>query len=87
MYNPQNDHPLKRHMVFAFPVDKPRGGWKDFVGSFDTVEEYINFLSQFPKEGWEWHVTELDEPMPSWWAETMKDVEDEASDPQHPTQR
>lgn len=50
----------------------------DFVGSFDTHEEVYNFVKRFPKEEWEWHITELDEPMPLWWAETMKSVREKA---------
>lgn len=30
---------LKRYLVFEFEQYYPAGGWNDFVGSFDTLEE------------------------------------------------
>lgn len=30
---------LKRYLLFAGWVYYPGGGWEDFIGSFDTVEE------------------------------------------------
>lgn len=30
---------LKRYLVFSFETYYPRGGWRDFHGSFDTLEE------------------------------------------------
>lgn len=30
---------LKRYLVFDFPDYYPGGGWQDFEGSFDTLEE------------------------------------------------
>jgi hypothetical protein len=32
-------NPVKRFIVFAGRKDSTNGGWDDFVGSFDTLEE------------------------------------------------
>lgn len=30
---------MKRYLVFSGKDHYPRGGWEDFVGSFDTIDE------------------------------------------------
>jgi len=38
--------PLKRYLVFAYDNYYPAGGWGDFMGSFDTIEEAITKLEK-----------------------------------------
>lgn len=30
---------LKHYLVFEYPDYYPSGGWNDFIGDFDTIEE------------------------------------------------
>jgi len=48
---------MKRFLVFAYEQYYPRGGWGDFVGDFDTLEEvYAADLGKYT----EWaHVVDL----------------------------
>lgn len=32
---------MKRYLLFVFQFYYPNGGWDDFKGSFDTVEEAV----------------------------------------------
>lgn len=33
--------PIKRFMLFAYDAFYPSGGWSDFHGSFDTLDEAV----------------------------------------------
>ena len=53
---------MKRYLLFGGHVYYPRGGWRDFIGSFDTVEEAEKFhydgLESWEKEElgrYNWH--------------------------------
>ena len=35
----KGDRQMKRYLVFAYDQFYPSGGWNDFVGAFDTLEE------------------------------------------------
>lgn len=35
---------MKRYIIFAYEAYYPGGGWSDFCGDFDTVEEAISAL-------------------------------------------
>lgn len=35
---------MKRYLTFSYSQFYPRGGWNDFRGSFDTLEESIEHL-------------------------------------------
>ncbi len=32
---------MKRYILFCFSAYYPTGGWNDFVGAYDTVEEAL----------------------------------------------
>jgi len=32
---------MKRYLVFAYPVYYPGGGWSDFIGDFDSIEDAL----------------------------------------------
>lgn len=48
---------LKRFLLFAGSNYYPAGGWQDFRGDFDTVEEAKDYLLYNPdtERNW-WHV-------------------------------
>lgn len=39
---------LKRYLTFAYDMYYPAGGWADFRGSFDLLEEASEHLKSFP---------------------------------------
>lgn len=41
---------MKRFLLFASSFYYPNGGWDDFIGSFDTVEGAVEFLTSVDKE-------------------------------------
>jgi len=45
---------MKRFLVFAGANYYPRGGWKDFLDSFDTKEESLVALIGAMKDGKDW---------------------------------
>jgi hypothetical protein len=57
---------MKRFLVFAGSQKSPRGGWLDFKGSFDTLEDVLKASTNGDLGGlpdwWKWmhtHDTEL----------------------------
>lgn len=42
---------LKRYLLFAGDIYYPGGGWSDFVGSFETIEDAREHLPEF----YDWH--------------------------------
>jgi hypothetical protein len=48
---------MKRYLVFAGDDYYPCGGWDDFVGSWETIEEVreaMNGRLKIPGDGWQW---------------------------------
>lgn len=43
---------MKRYLLFAYWTYYPRGGWLDFVGSFDTQEEAESAALANKKSHW-----------------------------------
>jgi hypothetical protein len=43
---------MKRYLLFAFDKYYPKGGWEDFIGSFDTIEEckQLSMIERFYDE-------------------------------------
>ena len=37
---------MKGYLLFVFSEFYPEGGWDDFVGSYDTIEEARNHLGE-----------------------------------------
>ena len=59
----QSPFKTKRFLVFAGENYYPLGGWKDLVGSFDTLEECETFLLAQPVGKWEWNeIVDLFDP-------------------------
>lgn len=51
---------LKRFILFRCDYYYPSGGWNDFVGSFDTLEEANNIALKNFKSNNEWfHIIDL----------------------------
>lgn len=56
---------MKRYLVFSNGGYYPNGGWGDFKGSFDTLEEAITSAkieakkNSAPSLSWWWHVVEI----------------------------
>lgn len=48
---------MRRYLLFAFAQYYPCGGWSDFEGSFDTVEEARQHALQSPA----WKLGEVDD--------------------------
>lgn len=42
-----------KYLVFAGDVYYPGGGWSDFKGSFDELEEALVFISGLECEWWD----------------------------------
>jgi hypothetical protein len=42
---------MKRYMLFAGDDYYPAGGWDDFIGSFDSVEDA---MASFPRDRYDW---------------------------------
>lgn len=45
---------MKRYLLFAGDIYYPGGGWDDFIGSFDTIEECQAF-GKDPSRGLDWY--------------------------------
>lgn len=45
---------MKRYLLFAGDDYYPGGGWDDFMGSFDTIEECQAFGTD-TKRGFDWY--------------------------------
>lgn len=43
---------VKRFLVFSFDSYYPSGGWNDFKGSYDTLEEAEYAMNEKPKLGY-----------------------------------
>lgn len=41
---------MKRYALFTFETYYPLGGWNDFKGTFDTVEEAVTAANQRRRE-------------------------------------
>ena len=52
---------MKRFLAFAGSRYYPSGGWEDFIGDFDTLEEASAFAAAFEEDitpyGW-WNVAD-----------------------------
>lgn len=44
---------MKRYLLFAGNYFYPLGGWNDFVGDYDTIEEAL----QYAVKEW-WHIVD-----------------------------
>ena len=44
---------MKRYLLFAGDTYYPAGGWRDFLGHFDTEEEALDHLKTQPHDWWE----------------------------------
>jgi hypothetical protein len=53
---------LKRYLVFKTDHYEPRGGWEDFVGSFDTDGDAVFFAKEKCSEHASCHVVDTWEP-------------------------
>lgn len=63
---------MKRYLLFAYELHEARGGWHDFVGSFDTIEEASEMFKTMPMINYcpdMWHIVDSQ----SW--EIIKDME------------
>jgi menaquinone-dependent protoporphyrinogen IX oxidase len=38
---------MKRYLLFAGEDYYPRGGWSDFIGDFDTIDEAKNYKIEY----------------------------------------
>ena len=51
---------MKRYMLFAYAGYYPSGGWNDFRGSFDSVDEALVALKSLDREEYSraefWHI-------------------------------
>lgn len=43
---------MKRYMVFAGSWYYPDGGWKDFIGAVDTIEEGVEKAKSWDYRDW-----------------------------------
>lgn len=50
-FQTQTPHTMKTYLLFAGSYQYPRGGWGDYIGSADSLDEALALL---PK-GMEWH--------------------------------
>ena len=50
---------MKRFLLFTFDFYYPEGGWHDFAGAFDSVEEAIAFLPQ--TYGYLYHIVDTND--------------------------
>ena len=49
---------LKRYLLFQGETYYPDGGWNDFIGSYDSIEEAENVLiNKDAKFTW-WHIVD-----------------------------
>jgi hypothetical protein len=48
-----------RYLLFAGCQYYPSGGWDDFKGSFDTIDEAKEQIKILDIEDW-WHIVDLD---------------------------
>lgn len=52
---------MKRYLLFAGEAYYPSGGWSDYEGSFDTVEEAILKQEQLKNRGQPWyHIVDIE---------------------------
>lgn len=49
---------LKRYLVFSYPDYYPGGGWNDFEGSFDTLEEAEREVKK--ERGLYWDIVDIE---------------------------
>ena len=52
----------RRYLLFSGAIDYPQGGWNDFVGSYDSVEEALTTLIKtvpLGLRGW-WHIVDTE---------------------------
>lgn len=48
---------MKQYLLFAYPGYYPCGGWNDFCGEFDTVEDALLRLVDMDRDQAEfWHI-------------------------------
>ena len=45
---------MKQYLVFAGSDYYPSGGWKDFKGSFDSIDEAKKFLNTKELRSYDW---------------------------------
>jgi hypothetical protein len=45
---------MKQYLVFAGSDYYPSGGWKDFKGSFDSIDEAKKFLNTEELRSYDW---------------------------------
>jgi hypothetical protein len=48
---------MKRYLLFAGDNFYPEGGWNDYCGSFDTIDEAIDYLNGNVVD-W-WHIVDI----------------------------
>lgn len=48
---------MKRYLLFVYAQYYANGGWHDFEGDFDTIEEAKNKLLENPNLEW-WHIVD-----------------------------
>ena len=53
---------LKRYLVFAYNNYYPDGGWQDFAGHCDTLEEVETIIPNITRDYWQVVDTHLPEP-------------------------
>lgn len=44
---------MNRWAVFNGYIYYPRGGWQDFKGAFETLEEAEDFVNRYPGDWWQ----------------------------------
>jgi hypothetical protein len=50
---------MKRWLLFVYPIREAGGGWRDFVGSYDTPDEAKAAIPSTFNDLWEdWHIVD-----------------------------
>jgi len=48
---------MKRYLAFAGETYYPGGGWEDYIGTYDTIEEARAVLKEKYNHGW-WQIVD-----------------------------
>jgi hypothetical protein len=43
---------MKRYLLFGHDTYYPGGGWCDYLGTYDTIEEVMAYLARNRHENW-----------------------------------
>lgn len=48
---------MKRYLLFVGDNYYPEGGWNDFRGAFDSIDDAINYVLGLLNRDW-WHIVD-----------------------------